>query len=44
MTIDFGDREMIPDIRVDRIGEVDRSGSLRKSDDISLWGEDEDLI
>ena len=44
LTIDFCYRELVSDLTVDRIGEVDRSRSFWKCDDISLRCEDEYLI
>lgn len=38
------DRELISDLTVYRVGEVDRSGSFRKRDDIPLRCEDKYLI
>lgn len=44
LPVHFRYRELVSYLTMDRIGEVDRCGSLRKSDDISLWREDEYLI
>ena len=44
LPVHFRYRELVPYLTMDRIGEVDRSSSLRESDDISLWREDEYLI
>lgn len=43
LTIHFRDREFVPELRVDRIGEVHRSRAFWQGDDISFWREDKDL-
>lgn len=44
LTIHFRDREFIPEFRMDRIGEIHRSGTFWQSNDISFGSKDEDLI
>lgn len=43
-TVHFGDCKVIPEVRVNRVGEIDRGGPLREIDDISFRGKDEDSV
>jgi hypothetical protein len=43
-TIDLRNTRLIPDIRMDRVGEIDRCRSLRKGNDITLRREYEYLV
>ncbi len=44
LPVDLGDGELVPEIGVDRIGEVNWGGSLGKREDVSFGCKDEYLI